>query len=97
MSLPQILQQINRSKGISDNGVINNSFMDGVRNIVNMAKAAGDKDVLMQQLAAKNPNIKQAVDYVKANGGDPKTACMGLLKQNGINPDDISKIISGMK
>lgn len=95
MSLPQILQQINRSKGIPDTGIINNPFMDGVRNIVNMAKTAGNKDMLMQQLAAQNPNMKQAVDYVKANGGDPKSACIGLLKQNGIDPNEISKMIGG--
>ena len=33
--------------------------------------------------------IGQAMDVIKQNGGDAKTAFYNLAKQKGINPDDI--------
>lgn len=33
--------------------------------------------------------IGQAMDLVRQNGGDAKTAFYNLAKQKGVNPDDI--------
>ena len=43
----------------------------------------------MQQLMLNNPNMKQAIDYVNANGGNPKDAFYKLAKERGIDPDSI--------
>ena len=43
----------------------------------------------MQQLMLNNPNMKQAIDYVNANGGNPKDAFYKLAKEKGIDPDSI--------
>lgn len=87
MSLPGILQQLNQNSPKQPN------MLDGIKNLIDMAKATGDKDILVQQLAQNNPNMQKAVDYVKANGGDPKTACEQLLRERGINPDDVKRMI----
>ena len=40
-----------------------------------------------------NPNFKQAMDYINANGGDPKTAFYKLAKEKGVDPEEmINKI-----
>lgn len=43
----------------------------------------------LQQLMEKNPNMKQAIDYVNANGGNPKEAFYKLAKERGVDPDSI--------
>jgi len=40
-------------------------------------------------MAQNNPAMKQALDYVNANGGNPKDAFYKLAKERGINPDEI--------
>jgi hypothetical protein len=35
------------------------------------------------------PQYKQVMDYVNANGGDPKEAFYKKASEMGINPDDI--------
>lgn len=87
MSLPGILQQLNQNSPKQPN------MLDGIKNLIDMAKATGDKDILVQQLAQNNPNMQKAVDYVKANGGDPKTACYELLRQRGIDPTAVEKMM----
>ena len=43
----------------------------------------------MQQLIQNNPQMKQVMDYVNANGGNPKDAFYKLAEEKGVNPDDI--------
>ena len=94
MSLQGILDQIHQAHDTNVQPQPQNNFFSGVQNIINMAKAAnGDQNALMTQLAASNPKMKEAVEYVKANGGDSKAACFKLLKEKGINPDDVAKMI----
>lgn len=45
--------------------------------------------MLIMQMAQKNPNMKQAIDYINANGGDPKEAFYKLAKEKGVDPDSI--------
>jgi hypothetical protein len=40
-------------------------------------------------MAQSNPAMKQAIDYVCANGGDPKDAFYKLAKEKGVDPDAI--------
>ena len=69
---------------------VDNSVVQGIKVLINKAKTYSDPNSLAQDLAFSNaPAMKQALDYVKSQGGDPKTACFNLLRQNGINPGDI--------
>ena len=45
--------------------------------------------MLNQKLINSNPQVKQALDYIKQNGGNPKEAFYKLAKESGINPEDI--------
>ena len=52
---------------------------------VQMIRSIGNPQMMIQQM----PQYKQVMDYVKENGGDPKTAFYKMAEQMGINPDDI--------
>ena len=45
--------------------------------------------MMLQQMMMKNPNIKQVMDYINANGGNPKDAYYKMANDMGANPDDI--------
>ena len=47
--------------------------------------------MMLNQMIGQNPQIKQVMDYVNANGGDPKTAFYKLAEERGINPDEFIK------
>ena len=52
-------------------------------------KSVGNPQMMLNQMMGQNPQIKQVMDYVNANGGDPKTAFYRLAEEKGVNPDDI--------
>lgn len=43
----------------------------------------------LQQIMQNNPAMKQTIDYVNANGGNPKEAFYKLAEEKGINPDSV--------
>ena len=47
----------------------------------------------LQSMAATNPLIAKAVDYVKQNGGNDKAAFLKIAEQAGIDPNAILKLI----
>ena len=60
-----------------------------VKNMMSLVKYAGNPQMMMQQMMAQNPQMKQAMDYVNQNGGDAKEAFYKLANENGVNPEDI--------
>lgn len=40
-------------------------------------------------MVQNNPELKQVVEYVNANGGDPEKAFYKLAEEKGVNPRDI--------
>lgn len=56
-------------------------------------KAIGNPTELTNMLLQnKNPALAKAMEYIKQNGGDPETACMKLLRENGIDPAEVQKL-----
>ena len=43
----------------------------------------------IQNIMQNNPSMKQAIDYINANGGNPKDAFYKLAKERGVDPDSI--------
>lgn len=48
--------------------------------------------MLEQMLSQRNPQLQQAMDYVKNNGGDPKSAFEKLAAERGIDPAEIMQM-----
>ena len=60
-----------------------------VKQLMQTVMTSQNPQMAMQQLMLNNPNMKQAIDYVNANGGNPKDAFYKLAKEKGIDPDSI--------
>lgn len=43
-------------------------------------------------MAQRNPQLQQAMDYVRNNGGDPKAAFQKLAAEKGFDPAEIEKM-----
>lgn len=52
-------------------------------------KAMSNSQTMLNQMLTTNPYLKQVMDYVNANGGDPKTAFYKLAEEKGVNPEEI--------
>ena len=50
---------------------------------------AQNPQTAIMQMAQNNPNMKQALDYINANGGNPKDAFYKLAKEKGVDPEAI--------
>lgn len=72
------------------------SNLSQIKNAVNALKNVQNPASMMDTLlSAKNPALKQAMDYVWAHGGDPRQAMIGLAKEKGYDPDEILRQIEG--
>lgn len=60
-----------------------------IKNIINALKAAKNPQAYIQEMIAADPNMKKAINYINANGGDPKKAFYKLAQENGLNPEEI--------
>jgi len=50
---------------------------------------------MMNQMLMNNPNVQQALTFIKQAGNNPQTAFMNLAKQKGINPQEfINELMS---
>ena len=79
MAIPQILQQLG-------GGVM---IPPQIKQMMQAFKCAGNPQAMLTQMLQTNPQMKQAMDFVKASGGDPKAAFYRLAEQKGINPQAI--------
>lgn len=50
---------------------------------------ANNPQKMLEQMMQNNPQYKQVMDYVKANGNDPKAAFYKMAEEKGINPNEI--------
>ena len=57
--------------------------------MMQMVQMSRNPQMMLQQMINTNPQMKQAMDYINANGGDPKAACEALAKEKGINLHDL--------
>lgn len=60
-----------------------------VKEMARMISGSKNPDSMIQYLMASNPQFKDAMNFVRQNGGSPKDAFYALAKQKGINPDEI--------
>ena len=56
--------------------------------LINMVKSSGNPQAMMNQIMSNNPQVRQIMNYVNQNGGDPKAAFYKLAEEKGINPEE---------
>lgn len=54
-------------------------MLNDAKQKIEALKSLGDPQKALQYLVQQNPNMKQAIDFVNKNGGDPKAALEKLL------------------
>lgn len=52
-------------------------------------KASNNPRAAIENFAQTNPQMKQALDYIKESGGNGKDAFYKLAKEKGIDPDTV--------
>lgn len=57
-------------------------------------RAARNPQEMARQIVMNNPAMRQAMQYVQQHGGDPKAAAERLMRENGI---DMNQIMNGLK
>lgn len=45
--------------------------------------------MMLQTMVRSNPAMKQAIEYINANGGDPEQAFYRLADEKGVDPQEI--------
>ena len=68
---------------------LGNQNLGQIKSMVNMVKSARNPQAMMNQLMQTNPQIRNVMNYVNQNGGDPKRAFYQMAQQKGVNPDEI--------
>ena len=56
---------------------------------ISQFKSMGNPQMMIQQM----PQYRQVLDYVKSNGGDPKTAFYKKANEMGFDPDEVLKAL----
>lgn len=56
-------------------------------------KTIGNPQEATNYLIRQNPNMKRALDYINANGGDPKQVFHKIAREKGIDPTQIEKAL----
>lgn len=54
-----------------------------------MVNTARNPQMMLQTMMKTNPALKQAMDYINANGGDAKDAFYKLAEEKGVDPEQI--------
>lgn len=69
------------------------SNIQQIKNMMNMLRSSNNPQALLQNMIQQNPQMKNVMDIIQQNGGDPKTAFYNLANQRGVNPDEILEML----
>ena len=56
-------------------------------------KSASNPQQALNQMMMSSPKLKEVMNFVQQNGGDPKSAFYNYANQLGINPDEILNML----
>lgn len=74
--------------------MLNGQNLGQIKQTISILRSMSNPQTAMQQLIqSRNPQMLQAIEYVKQHGGDPKTAFQALAQERGINPEEIESLI----
>lgn len=64
-----------------------------IKQMMNMIQSAGNPQLMLQQMAQNNPQLRQVMSIVQQSGGDPKAAFYKMAQEKGIDPDQILSML----
>ena len=86
MSMPAILKQLQQASPLAGN-------LQSIKNMMATVRAASNPQAALNLMIQNNPNLKQAMDIVQQNGGDPRRAFYALCEQKGVDPQQILDVM----
>ncbi len=81
MQIPAILQQLGKNNIAQ--------VAQPVRQMMNLVRSAQNPQLLLNQLAMSNPQLRQVMDIVQKHGGDPMVAFRKEAEARGVDPQEI--------
>ena len=84
MAAPQILQMLGTNPQTALTAQIK-----PIKDMIHTVQTASNPAAMLQTMAAKNPQLKQAMDFIQQSGGDPEKAFYALAKQKGVDPNEV--------
>lgn len=83
-------------------GAVNQSKLSGlmgrlgpIKQAMNAVRSAGNPQAMMSQMMQNNPQYSQAMKLVQEAGGDARAAFYTLAQQQGVDPNEILKMLNG--
>lgn len=76
---------------LNQNQMVQN--LQPIKQMFDMLRGAGNPQMMFNQMMSQNPQIKEVMDYVNANGGNAKEAFYKRAKEQGRNPDNVLNML----
>lgn len=61
------------------------------KQVLRQAMSLGNPQAMMNQMLMNNPNVNQALNFIKQAGNNPQSAFLALAKQKGVDPNEFIK------
>lgn len=68
------------------NSQLNPQVIQQIKGIMNQVKMAQNPQYALSQMLMSNPQLAQAVNFIKSSGGNPQQAFYNLAQQKGVDP-----------
>ena len=74
--------------------LLNNPAIENVRRMIGMVKGASNPQAMLAQMMTQNnPAFAQVQALIRENGNDPRKAFYALAKKQGVDPNEILKML----
>lgn len=65
---------------------LNPQVIQQIKGVMNQIKMAQNPQYALNQMLMSNPQLAQAVNFIKSSGGNPQQAFYNLAQQKGVDP-----------
>ena len=72
---------------------LSNPALANAKRMIGMIKAARNPQAMLAQLIQNNPTMVQVQTLIQENGNDPKKAFYALAEKQGVDPNEILKML----
>ena len=83
MAIPNVLLQLAKS----------NPMMGQIKQMMNTVKMSQNPQMVLNQLAMRNPMLKEAMDVINQYGGDVNKALKAKANEYGISEQDVMNML----
>ena len=67
----------------------NNNWKIAIQQLKQQMSAYQNPQAALNQILMSNPNVANAMNFIKQNGNNPQVAFMNLAKQMGVDPQEV--------